>query len=37
MPIYIQGIRTVIRYNILYPGHSVGAACGSVELRDMGL
>jgi hypothetical protein len=37
MPIYIQGIRTVIRYNILYPGHSVGAAYRYVELRGMGL
>jgi hypothetical protein len=25
-PVYIQGMRTVIRYSMLYPGHSVGAA-----------
>ncbi len=37
MPVRIQGMRTVIRYNVLYPGHSVGAAYRYVELRGMGL
>jgi hypothetical protein len=36
-PIYIEGMRTTIRFNVLYPGHSVGAAYRYVELREMGL
>jgi hypothetical protein len=30
-------VGAVIRYNVLYPGHSVGAAYRYVELRGMGL
>ncbi len=36
-PIYIEATRTVVRYPVLYPGHSVGAMYRYVELRDMGL
>lgn len=35
--INIHGMRTTIRYQELYPGHSVGAACRYVELWHMGL
>ncbi len=35
--VYIQGTRTVVRYAVLYPGHSVGAMYRYVELRRMGL
>lgn len=36
-PFFIQGTRTIVRYPILYPGHSVDAMYRYVELRGMGL
>jgi hypothetical protein len=36
-PIYIQATRTVVRFQDLYPGHSVEAMYRYVELRRMGL
>lgn len=36
-PIYIQATRTVVRFQELYPSHSVGAMYRYVELRGMGL